>query len=340
MHTAAVDDLQRKARYLGWLFTALAAAMSGYAGWMLGGDSTFAAILLAALFAGLTYAVAHMLSFIELAIKNGERAIAGVLALVFAVAAFGEYASHVAFQSSHRSTNIERAAMQTVRYDVAQDEMADSKASLAMWSKRLADLEAANGWSATVTAEALRAQLATAKLEVEREAARGGCKSICLAKTKERDDLAARISIAEERDDLTRKIEATRAVLAKHREKATSADRGESIALNQSQLFATAATMSLAPPPAAVQWASLGIGAYVGLLSTALGALFNWLSARTWGRSLGWRPDVQPVAAVSSPAQIEPGPTQTTPLVIRERVTDPALIEWAKDIKSSGLAAA
>ncbi len=331
MHTAAVDDLQRKARWLGWLFTALAAAMSGYAGWMLGGDSTFAAILLAALFAGLTYAVAHMLSFIELAIKNGERAIAGVLALVFAVAAFGEYASHVAFQSSHRSTNIERAAMQTVRYDVAQDEMADSKASLAMWSKRLADLEAANAWSATVTAEALRTQLATAKLEVEREAKRGGCKSVCLAKTRERDDLAARISIAEERDDLTKKIEATRAVLAKHREKATSADRGESIALNQSQLFATAATMSLAPPPAAVQWATIGIGAYVGLLSTALGALFNWLGSRTWGRiqTLG-RPREHSGTAISL-AEPRPEVAQTKTLVIRDDI----IRRWAErdDVK-------
>jgi hypothetical protein len=327
MHTDAIADLQRKARALGWLFTALAALMSGYAGWHLGGDSTYAAVLLAALFAGLTYAVAHMLSFIELAVRNNERAIASVLGAVFCLAAFGEYASHVAFQSSHRATNIERASIQNVRYDVAQDAMADSKASLAMWEKRLADLETANAWSAAVTAEALRAQLETAKLEVEREAARGGCKSVCLAKTKARDDLAARISIAEERSDLTRKIEATRTVLAKHRDKAVASDRGESIALNQSQLFATAATMSLAPPPSAVQWATLGIGAYIGLLSTLLGALFNWLGSRSWGLSLG-RPSVEPPGPVTSLAEPRSGAAQTKPttLVIRDEV----IRKWAQ----------
>ena len=321
MNSDAIADLQRKARGLGWLFTALAALMSAYAGWHLGGDSTYAAVLLAALFAGLTYAVAHMLSFIELAARNGERAIAGVLALVFALAAFGEYASHVAFQSSHRATNIEKASIQNVRYDVAQDAMADTKSSLAMWEKRLADLETANAWSATVTADALRAQLETAKLAVEQEAKRGGCGTRCLAKTRERDDLAARISIAEERSDLTRKIEATRNVLAKTRDQAVAADKGESIALNQSQLFATAATMSLAPAPAAVQWASLTIGAYVGLLSTMLGALFNWLGSRTWSRTLG-RPSVElpgPVTSLTEPRS-DAAQTKPTTLVIRDDI--------------------
>jgi len=57
-----------------------------------------------------------------------------------------------------------------------------------MWEKRLAELEGANaGWITTVTADALRAQLASAELAISQEAARGGCKAKCLARTQERD---------------------------------------------------------------------------------------------------------------------------------------------------------
>jgi hypothetical protein len=265
----SLDDLQKMARSLGGVFTFLAAAMSGYAGWMFGGDSTFACIVLAALLAGLTVGVAIMLTFIDVAWTSGERGVAAALSVVFALAVVGEYASHVAFGTGHRAHNVEQAVIQTTRYDDTRAAVDESKTNLAFWVKRLADLESANAWSAMVTADALRAQ-------ARAEEMRGGCKTRC-------EGIKAKIAIAEEASELRKQIESTKRTLDKERAKSAETTKGDSIAMNQSQLFATAATGSLQPTSAAVAWANIGIGAYLSLLSTSLGAVFNWLGFHSFG---------------------------------------------------------
>lgn len=164
-----------------------------------------------------------------------------------------EFYSHAGYTAGLRGHNIETTAVQNVKYDARQDEVKEGKASLALWEKRLADLEAQNAWSASVTAEALRAQLASANLAIEQEAARGGCKAKCLARTKERDDLAAKIAIAEEKSDLTKRIEATKAVLSKARDVAAVTEHKSSPVVHQNQFLAKAVTLvgfgSLEPTP-------------------------------------------------------------------------------------------
>lgn len=266
MHVAdntPIETLQQHARKLGAVFTVLAALMSASAGYKFGGDSLFASVLLAALLGGLTIGTAILLNFVDVAWRSGERIAAGVLTGVFVCMCVGEYGSHVAFGTSHRANNIEQAKIQNARYDDSRDQIVEGKASLEMWTARLAKLEADNAWSATVNAEALRAQKA-------REELRGGCGRACKA-------IEAKIAIAEETGTLRKQIEATKAVLAKHREKAATTEKGDSIALNQSGLFATVATGSLAPSATAIAWANIGVGAYLSLLSTFLGVVFNWL---------------------------------------------------------------
>ncbi len=326
MHPAApLDDLQTLARRLGWLFTALAAAMSGYAGWMFGGDSTFAAIVLAALLAGLTVAVAVMLSFIDAAWASGERALAAALALVFSLMVLGEYASHVAFGTGHRSANIERASIQTVRYDDTRDAVSEGKTNLAMWQDRLAQLEGQHAWAASVTADALRAQ-------ADAEARRGGCGPKCL-------ELRARIAVAEETGTLRQQIAATKVVLDKHREKAATAERGDSVALNQAALLATVATGTLQPAASAVAWANVGIGAYLAMLSTGLGAVFNWLGFHNFA---GRRPTkgVNPVrpdpAIASAPAApVRPTAPQSTDFVPHR---DPIVVHMQEQLSDEAFA--
>jgi len=266
----SLETLQTLARRLGVVFTLLAALMSGYAGYMFGGDSMFAAVVLAALLAGLTVGVAILLNFVDAAWVAGERMVAGVLAVVFGLAVVGEYASHVAFGTGHRAHNVDQAMVQTTRYDDSRDAVMESKTNLAMWQDRLAKLEAQHAWSATVTADALRAQ-------ARAEEIRGGCKTRCEA-------IKARIAIAEETSELRRQIDATKRILDSHREKSATTTKGDSIALNQSMLYATVATGSLAPSASAVAWANIGIGAYLSLLSTSLGAVFNWIGFRSFGR--------------------------------------------------------
>lgn len=296
MHTSSpLAELQAMARRLGVLFTILAAAMSGYAGIKFGGDSLFAQLILGALLAGLTIATAIMLNFIDAAWSAGERTVAAVLAGMFAVLAMAEYGSHVAFGTSHRAVNIERAAVQNARYDDAREQISEGKASLDMWASRLAKLESENAWAATVTADALRAQ-------EQAESRRGGCGSKCL-------EIRAKIAIAEETGTLRKQIEATRAVLAKHRERAATTERGDSVAHNQSQLFATAATGSLVPSAQAIAWANIGIGAYIALISTMLGTLFNWLGFHTFNGS-----------ASRGPASTEPASDGRLAQAIRDAI--------------------
>ena len=178
---------------------------------------------------------------------------AAAIALICAPLLAIEFYSHAGYTAGLRGHNIETTAVQNVRYGQRQDDVTDNKASLALWTKRLADLESQNAWAASVTAESLRAQLASANLAIEQESARGGCKAKCLARTKERDELASRIAIAEERTALSGQIEKVKAVLAKARDTAAVTDHKSSPVVHQNAFLAKAVTLvgfgSLEPTP-------------------------------------------------------------------------------------------
>ena len=146
-----------------------------------------------------------------------------------------EFYSHAGYTAGLRGSNIETATVQNTRWTGAQENVAEDKTDLARWTKRLEELEGANAWAATVTADALRAQLTSANLAIELESKRGGCKALCLARTKERDDISSKIAIAEERSDLTKKIEATKRVLASAREKANTTEHKSSAVAHQNE---------------------------------------------------------------------------------------------------------
>ena len=269
-HATPIETMQRYARGLGKFFTLLAALMAGAAGFRFGGDSLFASLVLAGLLAGLTVATAYMLNFIDLALSSGERAVAVGLAIAYGLMCLGEYGSHVAFGTSHRASNIEHASLQNTAYDDQRKTIKEGETNIAMWSARLGKLEAEASWVTTQTADALRA-------EARAEEMRGGCRQKC-------ESIKAKIALAEEATDLRSKIEATKAIIAKERSKSAGMQKGDSVALNQSQIYATAFTGSLAPSAVAIAWANYGIGAYLSLLSTFLGTLFNWLGFHKFRR--------------------------------------------------------
>lgn len=230
---------------------------------------------------------------------DGKHTAAIIIALICAPLLAIEFYTHAGYSAGLRGHNIETATVQNVRYDQRQDEVTEGKASLAMWTKRLKELEDQNaGWITTTTAEALRAQLASANLAIEQEAARGGCKAKCLARTKERDDLGARIALAEEKDSLTKKIEATKAVLARARNVAAETEHKSSAVVHQNQFLAKAVALvgfgSLAPTPTVEAAAQQSANLAMAIAGTGLPAFCLFVAG------LYRRKDDDPSSALTS----------------------------------------
>lgn len=207
----------------------------------------------------------------------GRRGVAAAIGLLCVPLLGLEFYTHAGYTAGLRGQNIETATVQNTRYAGRQDEIAEAKTSLVMWEKRLAELEAQNAWAASVTAEALRAQLASSNLAIEQETARGGCKAKCLARTKDRDDLATRIAIAEERGNLAAKIEATKKVVATARDKAAVTEFKSSAVGHQneflSKVVALVGTGSLRPTEFMSASADQSVNLGMALGGTGLPAL-------------------------------------------------------------------
>ena len=237
----------------------------------------------------------------------GHRGIAAVIGLLCVPLLGLEFYTHAGYTAGLRGQNIETATVQNTRYAGRQDEIAEAKTSLVMWERRLAELEAQNAWAASVTADALRAQLASANLAIEQETARGGCKAKCLARTKDRDDLATRIAIAEERGNLASKIEATKAVISAARDKAAVTEFKSSAVGHQneflSKVVAMVGTGSLRPTEFMSAGAEQSVNLGMALGGTGLPALALFIAGLYRRREL--RPDHgnnnQPITATGTP---------------------------------------
>ena len=245
------DDLDSFGRFwlaLGLSSLAAAAAMSFDFGW---GVSLKHALFLAILSA--VAAFGPMAA--EMLWSRGRKGVSIATALVCIPLLAIEFYSHAGYTAGLRGSNIETATVQNAKWTNSQDAVSEDKTNLAMWTKRLADLEAQNAWVATVTADALRARLASANLAIEQEAARGGCKAKCLERTRERDDLMSKIALAEEKSELTKKIEATKRVLASARDTAANTEHKSSAVAHQNESLKkwVALAINAGAPVSAVQ---------------------------------------------------------------------------------------
>ena len=200
-----------------------------------------------------------------------------------------------------RDVTITQARVQNTKADMAGDEVSEGQASLKMWTERLAKLEGENAWLPSVTATALRAQLASANLAIEQEAKRGGCGPKCLGFTKARDDIASKIALAEEKANLTSKIEATKLVLSKHREKAASTDRVVAAPLSQASFFAGMVNLTLNPSEDAETWTTRGMASWIALGLCIAPILFSMI---------GWRTGNQRRIEPQGRPEAQPAPTQ------------------------------
>ena len=161
---------------------------------------------------------------------TGAARIVGILGLFFIAL---EFYSHLGYTVGMRNKATLEATVQTAAYKNTQDALESEKTNLAFWRQQLSDLKQQNAWTATVTANGLRASLEAADKKIDLETRRGGCKRKCLILMEDKANLEARIATAEKVDDLSKRIEATQRILDGKTEKAVTVKAGFSAASAQ-----------------------------------------------------------------------------------------------------------
>lgn len=228
------NDLDAFGRFwlvLGLGALAAAAAMSFDFGW---GVSAKHAIFLAVL----TVVAAFGPMAAEMLFSKGRRGPAIATALICIPLLGIEFYSHAGYTAGLRGNNIETASVQNARYDGAQNAVTEDETNIKLWREQLATLMAQNAWAATVKADGLRSQVEVAQKEIDLEAARGGCKSKCALRMKEKADLEQRIATIEQASDLSARIEATQRTIDKKRVAAASTAHVSSAVVHQNESLA------------------------------------------------------------------------------------------------------
>jgi len=156
--------------------------------------------------------------------QRGRKVMAVVLGALCIPLLAIEFGQHAAYTAGIRGHDLAVTRVQNVKHKGAQDNVDELRSQIAFWNKRRADLIQQNGWTASVTADALRARMASLNLAIDQEAARGGCKQRCLARTQERDEVASRIAVLEETKGLDDRIKHATAKVEELRGKAATVE--------------------------------------------------------------------------------------------------------------------
>ena len=206
---------------------------------------------------------------------TGAAKIVGILGCFFICL---EFYSHLGYTVGMRNKATLEATVQTAAYKNTQDALESEKTNLAFWRKQLTDLKQQNAWTATVTADGLRASLEAADKKIELETRRGGCKRKCLVLMEDKANLEARIATAEKVEDLSKRIEATQRILDGKTEKAVTVKAGFSAASAQTDWMGkiyllgtgTDAKDALNPDAVTLTVTDIVIGFFIALGATML----------------------------------------------------------------------
>lgn len=193
----------------------------------------------------LSFATAFLLEEAYSYWKRGLTGVAIGLTIVSIPMFWQETKSHIAYTAGFRTASVEKVKVQNTKYNGAQDDVNKLDEQIAFWTKRRSSLIEQNGWTATVTADALRARLDGMNLAIKQEEARGGCKAKCLDRTKERDEVASRIAVLEETKGLDDRIKQANDKLAELRTKAGAIEHQTSIVEHQTDFLQKAVAFAL-----------------------------------------------------------------------------------------------
>lgn len=267
---------------------------------------------------GLTQTTLHGIGFALVAImfallpdaareewEEGRKLSASVLGLLCVPIGIVAYYSHIGYGAGVRLGDMQKATFQNAVASDTRDSVADARAQLAMFTKRLADLEARNAWLPTVTADGLRAEIDAKNEAIRQEERRGGCGPRCLGLKTELATLEARRSAAEERKDLSSQIAATRAVVDNAREKAANTKQANSSVVNQNHVGAQLwLTMNGLDPAKAIHPDEV-TSTYVNIMVAGFGALAFLLLAPISIYKAGRCRKLTAATLASKPATVE-----------------------------------
>lgn len=188
----------------------------------------------------LSFATAFLIEEAYSYYKKGLYGVAIGLAIVSVPMFWQETKSHVAYTAGFRGASVEKVRVQNTKYDGAQDTVKENQAQLVFWQKRLDTLTSQNGWTATVTADGLRAELAA--LEGDKVFKRSkSCADVTIPESRtfcdKRAQVQARIATLEETKDLSDKIAHAKSVLAGLRDKAANVEHQTSVVEHQTDLL-------------------------------------------------------------------------------------------------------
>jgi len=221
-------------------FGAIFALLSAWMAWQFGEQVSIqhaiglAAVALMVAFA--PHAAQHLWSV------KGEKG-AAVAAIVGTVL-FGaiELTSHLGYTSSSRAMNTGEAKVMNATYTGAQNAVSEDQEALKTAKDSLAQLKLAHPWAATVTADALRAQLPPIDVSLKREANNCGRRKCATPDegkgpawqilAKQKADLEERIAIAESRNGIAIRIADLEKRLAERRSAAAGTEFKHSAVAN------------------------------------------------------------------------------------------------------------
>jgi hypothetical protein len=277
-----LDPLRIGFRRLGVVLTVVSAALTGLFGITMSSNWLLAILIAVGLMCA-TVCSAYAWPFVADYARRRSYVTAGVAGLFAVLSTFADLTTNFGSIAWQRGTNIEEATVSAVKYDDSRAKVEENRANLELWKNHLAKLEGENAWIATVTADALRANLEAADEAIRQESKRGGCGPKCLKLKETKAELEKNIALAEQKADLTTKIEATQKLVDKYREESATVVKVDSAAQKQNVSLASMFTLSLDPTVEAQHWTDKGVAWLVALFFTfgAMGANFLGWNTKT-----------------------------------------------------------
>ena len=169
--------------------------------------------------------------------RRGHKEFAKVIAASWALCFAFNVISNMGVATSVRLAETQTATVQKAVHEQRSQSTAEAKARLVIFEKQLATLMQKNAWAATVTATGLRDQVASLKAARDSESALGGCGPKCRALENQIIGVQGKVAIAEQRENLDKRIAATKRILAEARDKLQNTDAGVSLVANQASLY-------------------------------------------------------------------------------------------------------
>lgn len=314
---SGLGELQGYAKWLGRLFTGIAAAMTFSFGYSLGGDSVLASWLIGVGLAAVTVLVSILLNFVDIAWREGSSHIAMGLLAFWGVCVAVEYFSHVGFTVGHRTSDVQKASLQDASYTGNANIVRDLQA-------KVTRLQAKHDWQKSYqTADAYEAQITGMRGDLIFKRSKG-CTNATLDDSRafctKLAGLKAEQAIAADRAIVAIEIKDAEKELIAARKTSNTTAKGDSHVYSQTAMVAQIATGNLLPTATALQWAGIGIGAFISLVFSFAGTVCNFLALRDWGG----RPSNRTQPHMAIPPDARAAPVQTPAPTYRSAPPPPA----------------